>query len=129
MGVITNISFLTLEFDFGKEGTIRSEVFIELEKDGEKSQLRHKLNLQNVSFSDFLSEDSISELATFKNDFSSYIQVLRKLVALKVASDLNLKVADLDYTVAEPLRDKVDRLEDSQEEQDEAIMMLMLGGM
>ena len=85
--------------------------------------------MQNASFSDFLSEDDISDLTSLKNDFSSYVQVLRKLITLKVASDLNLKVADTEYNVAEPLRDKVERLENSQEEQDEAIMMLMLGGM
>ena len=50
MGVLTNISFITLEFDFGEEGAINSEVFLELEKDGEKSQLTAQVKLAKCQF-------------------------------------------------------------------------------
>lgn len=115
MKVITNVSFLTLEFDFGEEGAIASEVFVEIDNDGEKIRLQHKVNLQNVSFADYLSESVISDIVKRGDNFNSYLQSLRKLIALKVASDLNLKVASLDYVPTVPTREKVDKLEQENE--------------
>lgn len=111
MKVITNVSFLSLEFDFGEEGAISSEVFVEIDDDGDKSQLQHKVELQNISFEEFLSEENIAELVVLTDNFSSYIQNLRKLIILKVASDLNLEVADLNYITVESNREKIENLE------------------
>ncbi len=127
MGIITDVLFLSLEFDFEEEGAIRSEVFLEIEKDGEKSRVQHKVQLQDVSFGDFLGEEKIAELSNPANNFSSYIQSLRKLITLKVASDLNLKVADGEYKEIKPTRLKVEVLEASQAEQDDLLMDIMMG--
>lgn len=115
MKVITNVSFLSLEFDFGEEGAISSEVFVEIDDDGDKSKLQHKVELQNVSFEEFLSEENIAELTVPGASFSTYIQNLRKLMTLKVASDLNLEVADLNYVTVESNREKIERLEGENE--------------
>ena len=36
MRIITNVTFLTLEFDFGNKGNIHANVFVEIDNDGEK---------------------------------------------------------------------------------------------
>lgn len=108
---ITNVSFLTLEFDFSAEGAITSEVFLEIDNDGELTRLQHKAELQDVSFHDFLSTETINDFTAPTDNFSNYIQNLRKLITLKVASDLNLEVVDLDYVAVAPVRDKVETLE------------------
>lgn len=149
MKKLTNISFIGLEFDFGynpndeesnkHQGRIDAEVFVEIDNDGEKSQIQYKTQLQDVSFSDFLSEEEIATLTETENNFSSFIQTLRKLITLKIASEMNIEVADMNYVEVEPLRNRIESLEQSQQENAElkerievmqqALDELILGGM
>ena len=134
---ITNIKFLSFEFDFGYSeeieeskknlGRIDAEVFVELDDNGESKVITHRTRLDEASFLDFMSEQEVEKL-NFGKDFSSSIQQLRKLVAMKIASDLGVELADVGYVPTEPLRDRVDDLEVSQTDQDDLIMNLMLGG-
>ena len=134
---ITNIKFLSFEFDFGYSeeieeskknlGRIDAEVFVELDDNGESKVITHRTRLDEASFLDFMSEQEVEKL-NFGKDFSTSIQQLRKLVAMKIASDLGVELADVGYVPTEPIRDRVDDLEVSQTDQDDLIMNLMLGG-
>lgn len=136
--LITNIKFLALEFDFGyseeteedqqRLGRIDAEVFVEMDDDGDTSTLTHKIRLDEASYLDFMGEQEVGDL-DFGNSFGETIQQLRQLVAMKVASDLGIELSDVGFVASTPLRDKVESLEISQSDQDEAIMMLMLGGL
>lgn len=134
--IITGIKFLALEFDFGYSeetvedqqnlGRIDAEVFVEMDDDGDASTITHKVRLDETSFLDFMDEQDVSAL-DFGNSFSSAIQQLRQLVAMKVASDLGVELADVGYVVSTPLRDKVESLEVSQADQGDVIMDIILG--
>ena len=134
---ITNIKFLSFEFDFGYSeeseegkknlGRIDAEVFVEIDDNGESKVITHRTRLDEASFLDFMSEQEVEKL-NFGKDFSTSIQQLRKLVAMKIASDLGVELADVGYVPTEPIRDRVDDLEVSQTDQDDLIMNLMLGG-
>src|SRR5690625_707083 len=103
---ITNIKFLSFEFDFGYSeeieeskknlGRIDAEVFVELDDNGESKVITHRTRLDEASFLDFMSEQEVEKL-NFGKDFSSSIQQLRKLVAMKLASDLGVELADVVY--------------------------------
>lgn len=122
MQKITNIKFLSLEFDFGydknfeetyeSKGRIDAVVFVEIENGGSISTITHKVALQDVSFDDFLIEEDKNEIIKEANSFSEYIQVLRKLIALKVANDLNIEVADMEYVIPRTLRSEVDGIKE-----------------
>lgn len=128
MKTLEKIKFVSLEFDFGAEGYIDAEVFVEVNIDGVSQGINHKLQLHEVSFNDFLKPDTIEEITKVGDNFSTFIQIFRKLIALKVASDLGLEVVDGEYTTVTPTRELVKSLEISQTEQDELIMTLLLGG-
>jgi hypothetical protein len=134
--VITGIKFLALEFDFGYSeeteedrqnlGRIDAEVFVDVDDNGDTSTLTHKVRLDEVSFLDFMDEQDVDDL-DFGNSFSSAIQQIRQLVAMKVASDLNIQLAGVGYVPSTPLRDAVNALEISQADQDDVIMDIILG--
>lgn len=128
MRVLTNVSFLSLEFDFGSKGIIDARVFVEIDNNGEVQHVEHKLQLQDVSFNDFLSAEQITQNTQVGDNFSSFIQNFRKLITLKIASDLGLDVADGEYTKVTPTRELVKSLEISQSEQDQVIMGILVGG-
>ncbi len=128
MRVLTNVSFLSLEFDFGAKGRIDANVFVEMDNNGELQKLEHKAQLHEVSFHNFLSPEQIIENTQVGDSFSTFIQSLRKLIILKVASDLDLDVVGDDYTIIKPLSDSIKSLENSQSDQDALIMKLLLGG-
>lgn len=115
MKTITNISFLALEFDFEQEGAIRADVFLEVDDDGEKLNMTHKARLEETSFQDFLSPEDVNEVLAPGGSFGSYLQTLRKLIALKVAADLDFKIADLDYVPSTPVGDRIKILEQEKE--------------
>lgn len=135
---ILNVKFVGLEFDFGysedsaedrgNHGRIDAEVFVQTETDGEQNTVTHRARLDGGSFADFLTEEQLNEL-NFGTDFSSALQKLRHLITLRVASDLGAEMAGIGYIAPAPLRDEINLLQDSQTKQDEAIMLLMLGGM
>lgn len=118
---ITNVKFLSLEFDFGyyedneetheNKGNIDAEVFVEIESGGEIAVTKHKTNLKDVSFADFMSTEDMEEIVTQTGSLAEYIQTLRKVIMLKVANELGMEVADVDYTPAQPLGEKVQELE------------------
>ena len=102
---------------------------MEIDNDGELVNIQHNVPLHEVSFLDILSQEKLNEILNVGDNFSSFVQTLRKLVAYKVASDLNIEVVETeDYVLPIPLREKVEQLEKIQMEQDELLMQLLLGG-
>lgn len=133
---ITNIKFLSLEFDFGyfkdnensidNLGRIDAEVFVEIENEGNVSTITHRTELQNVSFSDFIAEEDKENIIKNTDSFGEFIQILRTLIALKVASDLNMEIADIDYVVPTPLREEVEDLKTRQDSTEDALLTLLM---
>lgn len=119
--IIKNIKFIGLEFDFGYSeeseedkknlGRIDAEVFIEIETEDGIVTTKHKLDLKDISFSDFMQESDIQNIVKTTDSLAEYIQILRKVIMLKVASELNMEVADVDYTPRQTLREKTKELE------------------
>ncbi|MEK4628118.1 hypothetical protein MKZ17_07915 [Solibacillus sp. FSL R7-0682] len=128
MSIITGIKFMSLEFDFGNSGNIDAQVFVEIDSDGERQTIEHKLQLHEVSFLDFLTKEQVNNELQIDGNFSSLSQTLRKFITYKVASDLGFEVAGINFTPAEPLRNRIESLQTSQAEQDTIIMKLLLGG-
>lgn len=134
MQKITNIKFLSLEFDFGydknfeetyeNKGRIDAEVFVEIENEGNVSTITHRTELQDVSFSDFITEEDKENVIKNTDSFGEFIQILRTLIALKVASDLNMEIADIDYVAPASLRTQV-----KMNEQAILELTMMIGGM
>jgi len=136
MQKITNIKFLSLEFDFGydknfeetyeNKGRIDAEVFVEIENEGNVSTITHRTELQDVSFSDFITEEDKENIIKNTDSFGEFIQILRTLIALKVASDLNMEIADIDYVVPTPLREEVEDLKTRQDSTEDALLTLLM---
>lgn len=131
---ILGIMFLGLEFDFGCSeddhsnlGRIDATVFVDTDNDGEKQRIEHKVQLHEISFKDFLSEDEIANIVNVGDDFGSILQTVRKLVMHKVANDLGMEIADVDYTPPKSLRNNVNELNESQSDQDDLLMDIILG--
>ncbi len=120
MQKITNIKFLSMEFDFGynkedentyeNKGKVDAEVFVEVENDGEISVVSHKVDLSNLDFLDLMSEEDKADIIGNINTLGDYIQNLRKIVAMKVSSDLGIELVDIDFTPKKPLREDVENL-------------------
>lgn len=121
MQKIVNVRFCSFEFDFGynpddeetfkNKGNIDAEVFIEIETEDGIVTTKHKLDLKDISFSDFMQESDIQNIVKTTDSLAEYIQILRKVIMLKVASELNMEVADVDYTPTQTLREKTEELE------------------
>lgn len=121
MQKITNIRFCSFEFDFGydkndestfeRKGDINAKVFVDIETENGIITNKVNLNLKDVSFKDFIPESDISNIVKSTDSLSEYIQILRKALILKAASDLGMDVADVDYTPAQTLREKTEELE------------------
>lgn len=117
---ITNIKFLSMEFDFGynkedentyeNKGKVDAEVFVEIENDGEISVVSHKVDLSNLDFLDLMSEEDKVDIISDINTLGDYIQTLRKVIAMKVSSDLGIELADIDFSPKKPLREDVEKL-------------------
>lgn len=135
---ITNIKFLSFEFDFDYSGEseedkknlgrIDAEVFVEIDDNGESKVITHKTRLDEASFLDFMSEQEVEKL-NFGKDFSTSIQQLRKLVAMKMASDLGVELADVGYVQRTPIRNDVEELKTRTSATEDAILLLMKEGM
>ena len=135
---ITNIKFLSFEFDFGYSeeieeskknlGRIDAEVFVEIDDNGESKVITHRTRLDEASFLDFMSEQEVEKL-NFGKDFSTSIQQLRKLVAMKIASDLGVELADVGYVQRTPIRDDVEELKTRTSATEDAVLLLMKEGM
>lgn len=136
--IIKNIKFIGLEFDFGYSeeseedkknlGRIDAEVFIEVDDDGESKVITHRTRLDEASFLDFMSEQEVEKL-NFGTDFSTSIQQLRKLVAMKTASDLGVELADVGYVQRTPIRNDVEELKNRISATEDAVLLLMKEGM
>lgn len=120
MQKITNIKFLSMEFDFGynkedentyeNKGRVDTEVFVEIENDGEVSVVSHKVDLSNLDFLDLMSEDEKTNVIGNISTLGDYIQSLRNIIAIKVSNDLGIELADIDFTPKKPLREDVENL-------------------
>lgn len=107
MQKIINIKFISLEFDFGyskddestflNKGSIDAEVFVEIEDEGINTTITHKLGLKDVSFTDLVTTEEKENIISNINTVGGLIQALRMLVSLKVANDLNMEIADINY--------------------------------
>ena len=136
--IIKNIKFIGLEFDFGYSeeseedkknlGRIDAEVFVEIDDNGESKVITHKTRLDEASFLDFMSEQEVEKL-NFGTDFSTSIQQLRKLVAMKMASDLGVELADVGYVQRTPIRNDVEELKNRISATEDAVILLMMEGM
>ena len=120
MKTITNIKFSSFEFDFGNEGNIDAEVFVEIDSGGQRSQVQHRLQLQNISFAEFMGRDDINALSVGEG-FSSLIQSLRLALAHKAAKDLNMELMDDDFVPIEPVPSEVEVYKNKTEELEEVI--------
>ena len=108
MQKITNIKFIALEFDFGyspddeesieNKGNIHSEIFVEIDYDGKTSILTHRVKLHETDFIDFMEVEDKKELLGEINSLNDFIQVLRKIISMKVSSDLGIELADMNFT-------------------------------
>ena len=122
MQKITNIKFIALEFDFGyspddegsieNKGNIHSEVFVEIDNDGETSIITHSVKLHETDFIDFMEVGDKEELLNGINTLNDLIQVLRKTISMKVSSDLGIELADMNFTSKNSLREDVDELKE-----------------
>lgn len=128
MRKITNVKFLSLEFDFEDTGKIDAEVFVEIENEGEVSVMTYRAELQDTSFSDFITEEDKTSIIIGTNNLGEYIQALRQLITLKVANDLGIGIADIDYIAPLPLSEKVEKLGTRTTATEDAILALMMGG-
>ncbi len=136
--IIKNIKFISLEFDFGYSeeseedkknlGRIDAEVFVEIDDNGESKVITHKTRLDEASFLDFMSEQEVEKL-NFGTDFSTSIQQLRKLVAMKTASDFGVELADVGYVQRTPIRNDVEELKTRITATEDAVILLMMEGM
>lgn len=136
--IIKNIKFISLEFDFGYSeeseedkknlGRIDAEVFVEIDDNGESKVITHKTRLDEASFLDFMSEQEVEKL-NFGTDFSTSIQQLRKLVAMKTASDFGVELADVGYVQRTPIRNDVEELRTRITATEDAVILLMMEGM
>jgi len=136
---ITNIKFLSLEFDFGydknfeetyeNEGRVDAEVFVEIENDGEISVVSHKMNLSNLDFLDLMSEDEKTNVIGNISTLGDYIQNLRNIIAIKVSNDLGIELAGIDFTPKKPLREDVENLKLEDLNNKEAIAELYIMNM
>ena len=130
MQKITDIKFISLEFDLGyspddeesieNKGNIHSEVFVEIDYDGESSVITHKVKLHEIDFIDFMEVEDKEELLNGINSLNDFIQVLRKIVSMKVSSDLGIELANMSFTSKGSLRKDVDELKE--------VMDIILGG-
>ena len=130
MPKITNLKFLSMEFDFGyneeneethdRKGRIDSEVFVEIDYDGEISVMTHRIKLHETDLLDFMEVEDKEELLNGINTLNDLIQVLREVVSMKVSSDLGIELADMNFTSKGSLREDVDELKDTVD--------IMLGG-
>ena len=128
MRILTNINFLSLEFDFSGIGNIDAVVFVDIDNDGDKQKIEHKLQLHESSFLDFLTQEQVQEVTRVGDNFNTFIQSLRYLVTLKVANDLGAIIADNDYIPAEPLRKSIEELEARTRATEDALVQMMLEG-
>ena len=136
--IIKNIKFISLEFDFGYSeeseedkknlGRIDAEVLVEIDDNGESKVITHKTRLDEASFLDFMSEQEVEKL-NFGTDFSTSIQQLRKLVAMKTASDFGVELADVGYVQRTPIRNDVEELRTRITATEDAVILLMMEGM
>ena len=130
MQKITNIKFIALEFDLGyspddeesieNKGNIHSEIFVEIDNDGETSIITHKIKLCETDFIDFMEVEDKEELLNGINTLNDLIQVLRKIISMKVSSDLGIELADMNFTPKNSLREDVDELKE--------VVNIILGG-
>ena len=130
MQKITNIKFISLEFDLGYspdneesieyKGDIQSEIFVEIDYDGETSGITHRVKLHETEFTDFMGVEDKEELLNGINSLNDFIQVLRKIISMKVSYDLGIDLADMDYTSKNSLREDVDELKE--------VLDIILGG-
>lgn len=114
---IINIKFIGLEFDFGYQkdnieshenlGRIDAEVFVEVENQGDISVIKHQIKLHDVSIEDLIREEDRTDLINDTNSLGDYIQLLRRLIMVKLAEDLNIEIADTNYISPPTLREKV----------------------
>ena len=120
MQKIINIKFFSMEFDFGynkedentyeNKGKVDTEVFVEIENDGEISVVSHKVDLSNLDFLDLMSEDEKTNVIGNISTLGDYIQNLRNIIAIKVSNDLGIELAGIDFTPKKPLREEVENL-------------------
>ena len=130
MPKIINLRFLSMEFDFGyneeneethdRKGRVDSEVFVEIDNDGEVSVVTHRVDLNNLDILDFISEEDKADIIGNINTVGEYIQSLRRLVSLKVAMDLNMEIAEFDYISTPSLRTEVGELRE--------VLDILIGG-
>ena len=120
MQKITNIKFIALEFDLGyspddeesieNKGNIHSEVFVEIDYDGETSVITHRIKLHETDLIDFMEVEDKEELLNGINSLNDLIQVLRKIVSIKVSSDLGIELETMEFIPKKSLREDVDEL-------------------
>ena len=123
MPKITNLKFLSMEFDFGyneeneethdRKGRIDSEVFVEIDYDGEISVMTHRIKLHETDLLDFMEVEDKEELLNGINTLNDLIQVLREVVSMKVSSDLGIELADMNFISKNSLREDVDELKEA----------------
>lgn len=121
MQKIVDVRFCSFEFDFGyhpndektynNKGNIDAKVFVDIETENGIKTNKISLDLKDVSFADFMQESDIQNIVKPTDSLAEYIQILRKVIMLKVASELNMEVADVDYTPGQTLREKTEELE------------------
>ncbi len=75
-----------------------------------------------------MSEQEVEKL-NFGTDFSTSIQQLRKLVAMKTASDFGFELADVGYIQRTPIRNDVEELRTRITATEDAVLLLMMEGM
>ena len=88
-------------------GRIDAEVFVEVENQGAISVIKHQIKLHDVSIEDLIREEDRTDLINDTNSLGDYIQLLRRLIMVKLAEDLNIEIADTNYISPPTLREKV----------------------
>ena len=130
MRKITNIKFIALEFDLGyspydeesieNKGNIHSEIFVEIDHGGETSIITHRVELHETDLLDFMGVEDKEELLDGINTLNDFIQVLRKIISMKVSSDLGIELSDMNFISKNSLREDVDELKE--------VVGIILGG-
>jgi len=78
------------------------------------------VKLHETDFIDFMEVEDKEELLNGINTLNDLIQVLRKIISMKVSSDLGIELADMNFTPKNSLREDVDELKE--------VVNIILGG-
>ena len=103
MSKISNVKVSSMEFDLGYHpdepdsieylGRIDMETVAEIDNNGNKSSVTHKLEgVNNISFDDILTQEEKDELLSNVDDLSSFFQIYRMLICKIVGRELGMDI-------------------------------------